>query len=87
MIEPAERATAQNHHAVARFAGSITLLRIAILGLAPQASCCRPLRGLERGSYNNFINFFKHRARVGPMLPSGVPRAAAISEYGGGSGW
>ena len=34
--------------AVARFAGSTALVGIAILGLAPQALCCRPLRGLNR---------------------------------------
>ena len=33
-------------YAVARFAGSTALVGIAILGLAPQALCCRPLRGL-----------------------------------------
>jgi len=34
-------------------------------------------------SPNNLSIFFKHRARVGPMLPSGVPNSAAISAYGG----
>src|SRR6185369_12729470 len=32
-------------YAVARFAGSVLLL-LRSLGLAPQALCCRPLRGL-----------------------------------------
>ena len=32
--------------AVARFAGSGLVYMRAILGLAPQALCCRPLRGL-----------------------------------------
>jgi hypothetical protein len=29
-------------------AGSFAFIEIAILGLAPQALCCRPLRGLVR---------------------------------------
>ena len=33
--------------AVARFAGSGLIYMRAILGLAPQALCCRPLRGLR----------------------------------------
>jgi len=33
-------------YAVARFAGSTALVGIVFLRLAPQALCCRPLRGL-----------------------------------------
>jgi hypothetical protein len=39
-------ATAYKLSAVARFAGSIANSKISILGLAPQALFCRPLRGL-----------------------------------------
>jgi len=45
--EPAKRPTAVTHHrTVARSAGSHAFY-FAILGLAPQALCCRPLRGLK----------------------------------------
>jgi hypothetical protein len=44
--EPVKRATALNVHAAGRFTGSIHF-RLLILGLAPQALCLRPLRGLR----------------------------------------
>jgi len=51
-IEPAKRVTAvalqthSNEAAAAHFAGFIAFPD-AILGLTPQALCCRPLRGLD----------------------------------------
>jgi hypothetical protein len=44
-IEPANAGGS----AVGRFAGSIAFVLFLILGLAPQALCLRPLRGLGPG--------------------------------------
>jgi len=41
--------------AVARFAGLHVFLLRLILGLAPQALCCRPLRGLDTSLNEQFL--------------------------------
>jgi hypothetical protein len=52
-------------YAVARFAGS-ALTSVLILGLAPQALCCRPLRGLS--AHTNIFAVDAHPTTPLPTL-------------------
>ena len=47
-IEPAKRATAFRMDALSPASRAQSCFLIQILGLAPQALCCRPLRGLDQ---------------------------------------
>ena len=56
-------------YAVARYRGLVYILNVAILGLAPQALCCRPLRGLD--------------AHVNEMTWGLRPRLYAVARFAG----
>jgi hypothetical protein len=60
---------------------------LALIGRAIENKAAPGRRPPKLHFSSNCSNFFKQRARVGPMLPSDVPKAAAISAYDGGSGW
>jgi len=68
--------------AVGRFAGSI-VFAISILGLAPQALCFRPLRGLRRTlrSFKNLDEYPKSRRAHFVFLQSPIKQELPITNF------
>ncbi len=87
MTEPVKRATAhEGKNAVARFTGSISSCFIRLLGLAPQALFCHPLRGFDPGNepallFNRrFATRVRSLKRTGSALQSSRRHAGSIPE-------